>query len=120
MGCADINKKIVKPNDLNRLACNHLMLCINTESFVGKMTFELDQNAKSENAEDYLLCRMPAKEKSSSLAKRTTEKAGPKVVASSQNGRAIRNFRQVMGPQRRKITALSEFKESSRGVCRHQ
>ena len=62
--------------------------------------------------------RTSAKEKSSSLAKRTTEKAGPKVVAVRQNGRAIRNFRQETGPRRRKITALSEFKESSKGVCR--
>ena len=96
------------------------MLCTNADSSVGKMTFELDQNAKSKNMEDCLHHRTFAKEKSSSLAKRTTEKAGPKVVGSRQNGRAVRNFWQEMGLRRRKITSLSEFKESSGGVCRHR
>ena len=62
----------------------------------------------------------PVQKKRAFLRQKERRKAGPKVVALSQKARAIRNFRQEMGPRRRKIPTLSEFKEISVRVCRHR
>ena len=47
-GDEDLNKKIVKLDELNELAYEDLILLINTSSSVGKVAFGLVKNAKSE------------------------------------------------------------------------
>ena len=43
----DLNKKIVMPGELNKLAYEYLILSINTDASVRKVAFGLAQNAKS-------------------------------------------------------------------------
>ena len=46
-GDMDLDKKIIKPGDLNGLYKKDLILSINTGSVMGKVTFRLMRNAKS-------------------------------------------------------------------------
>ena len=46
-GNMDLNNMIIKLGQLNELACEDLILLIDTSSFGGKKTFELVRNAKS-------------------------------------------------------------------------
>ena len=46
-GDMDLDKKVVKLNELNELAYKDLILSINTSSSVGKVVFGLTRNAKS-------------------------------------------------------------------------
>ena len=48
-GNEEVNKKIVKLGELNKLVYDDFFLSINTSSSVGKVAFESVKNAKSED-----------------------------------------------------------------------